>query len=618
MQEKDGFPFFRRLIFSGLYDMILQVKKHHYFKSEDFMQLYHDSQSILYRSPLGAAKCFSAVNLRIRVSENVRSVLLRFYDGSEKWIPMEKGVNGWYSAYVTMPDIPILCWYDFRAEDHDGNIRIYGAPGDGLGGAGETGSHRAWQITVYSPDYETPEWMRTGVMYQIFPDRFHKSGESHPMREECYYHKEWNETPILMPEGGDDNCARDFFGGDLKGIEEKLPYLASLGVTVLYLNPIFQARSNHRYDTADYKQIDSHLGDNEAFSSLCKAAEKLGIHVMLDGVFSHTGEDSIYFNRFGRFPTVGACQSTQSPYYPWYQFTSYPDRYACWWGIHTLPAMNKENESLQEFLLGDEGVARFWLEKGASGWRLDVADELPMNFLRRLRKAVKSKDKNAVVLGEVWEDASHKEAYGEMRCYCQGDTLDSVMNYPLREAALDFFTGKTGAKALRRLILSQKENYPAPFYYALMNLAGSHDRPRAINTLSGHTWEELKPILRGSQRLTEEEYRLGAERYVKMMQLLCALPGIPCLYYGDERGMQGGSDPFCRGTFPWEGGDREMEEKIRALLLQRKNSKALQTGKLLVEAPDEDTIRIIREISGGRDVFGNDAENEKVIVEIRR
>ena len=582
------------------------------------MQLYHDSHSILYRSPQGAAVCKSRVSLRLHASGEVRSVLLRFYDGSEKWIPMEKGVNGWFSVSVDMPEIPILCWYDFRAEDTDGNIRVYGAPEDGLGGEGIYSGMRAWQITVYSADYETPEWMRKGIMYQIFPDRFYASGEAHPRREECYYHKNWNETPILMPEGGDDNCARDFFGGDLKGIEEKLPHLAKLGVTVLYLNPIFQARSTHRYDTADYMQIDSHMGTNEDFTRLCEKAKEYDIRLMLDGVFSHTGEDSIYFNRFGRFPTVGACQSTQSPYYPWYQFTSFPDRYACWGGIQTLPAMNKDNQSLQDFLLGDDGVARFWLGKGASGWRLDVADELPMNCLRRLRKSVKSKNPDAVVLGEVWEDASHKEAYGEMRCYCQGDTLDSVMNYPLREAALDFLTGKKDAKALRRLIMSQKENYPAPFYYSLMNLAGSHDRPRAINTLCGRTWEELKPVLRGSQRLTDEEYNLGAKRYVKMMQLLCALPGIPCVYYGDERGLQGGSDPFCRGTFPWDGGNLDMEEKIREILWQRRNSPALQTGRLLVEAPDDDTIRIIREITGGKDVFGKPAANEKVIVETRR
>ena len=583
------------------------------------MQVFHDSQSPLCRMPLGAIPCAQEVVFRIRGDADVRSVALRFYDGSEKWFPMEREKADWFRASVRMPKIPILCWYDFQVEDQDGNLIGYGCPDDGMGGEGKVSEHpRAWQITVYDGAYETPAWLRTGVMYQIFPDRYCSSGKAHPHREECYYHKAWEEDPILMPEGGDDNCARDFFGGDLQGIQEKLPHLKELGVTVLYLNPIFQARSNHRYDTADYTRVDPLLGENEDFIALCRAAKEQGIRIMLDGVFSHTGEDSIYFNRYGRFPSVGACQSTQSPYYSWYRFTRYPDQYRCWWGIHTLPEIDKSSESYRDFMFRKGGVVRGWIEKGSSGWRLDVADELSMSFLRELRKAAKAQDPDAVVLGEVWEDASHKVAYGEMRCYCQGDTLDSVMNYPLREAALNFFTGKSDAFALRRLILSQQENYPAPFYYSLMNLAGSHDRARAINALVGRTWEEYPPMRRGRQRLTREEYALGKARYIEMMRLLCALPGIPCVYYGDERGMQGGPDPYCRGTFPWQGGDLALEEQIKRLLWQRRKSAALQTGALRVEAVDADTLRVIREITDDHDVFGQPAKNEKVSVEIKR
>ncbi len=582
------------------------------------MLVYHDSQSALCRAPLGPAPCLSQVTFRLQCSREIRRAVLRFYDGSEKFFPMARE-DAWFSVSIQMPDIPILCWYDFRLEDQAGRELAYGAPLDGMGGEGHLdAAPRAWQLTTYSPDYQTPEWMRHGIMYQIFPDRFYKSGENTHRREECFYHESWNELPILMPEGEDDNCARDFFGGDLTGIEEKLPHLQALGVTALYLNPIFMARSNHRYDTADYSRIDPHLGSNADFISLCKSARALGIRVVLDGVFSHTGEDSLYFNRFGRFPVVGACQSTQSPYYPWYQFTQYPERYVCWWGIHTLPAIDKTNPDYQDFILNEKGVVRSWLEKGADGWRLDVADELPMPFLRRLRRAVKAENPDAVVMGEVWEDASHKEAYGEMRCYCQGDTLDSVMNYPLREAAIDFLTGKSGAGALRRLIMSQQENYPAPFYYSLMNLAGSHDRPRAVNALCGRTWEDIPYHERGGMRLTEEEHLLGMQRYEKLIQLLCALPGIPCIYYGDERGMQGGSDPYCRGPFPWDQKDLALEEKIRALLWQRRRSPALQVGTLSVSAPDEDTLIITREIQNGRDVFGAPAENEKKIITIRR
>ena len=562
--------------------------------------------------------CGAILTLRLK-APYAASASLRFYDGSEKWFPMEKGKNGWFSVQVAMPPIPILCWYDFRARDHRGHVFGIGAPQDGLSGEGVmSDAPRAWQITVYDPAYTTPAWLRSGIMYQVFPDRFFRKGPFLDQREECCYHQRWDEEPILMPEGRDDNCARDFFGGNLKGIEEKLSYLKKLGVTVLYLNPIFQARSNHRYDTADYEKIDPLLGSNEDFVSLCEAAKAQGIRVMLDGVFSHTGEDSVYFNRYGRFPSVGACQSTQSPYYPWYKFTRYPDEYASWWGFHSLPEIDKNNESYQRFMFRENGVVRQWLARGASGWRLDVADELPVDFLRRLRKAVKEQNPEAAVLGEVWEDASHKVAYGEMRCYCQGDMLDSVMNYPLRLAAIDFFTNKITAGALMRLIQCQQENYPLPFYYSLMNLAGSHDRARILNVLAGRTWEDVPPAERRGKKLTRGEYRQAAEKYVELVRLLCALPGIPCIYYGDEAGMQGGPDPFCRGTFPWGQEDRELQAKIRELLWQRRNSRALQTGCLTLSTVDDDTLLIQRVISGGKDVFGDPARNERITVEIRR
>ena len=280
--------------------------------------------------------------------------------------------------------------------------------------------------------------------------------------------------------------------------------------------------------------------------------------------------------------------------------------------------MNKTDPGYQAFILGTDGVARSWVRQGSAGWRLDVADELPMDFLRKLRAAVKAENPDALVLGEVWEDASHKVAYGEMRCYCQGDTLDSVMNYPLRAAAIDFFTGRADAFALCRLIRSQQENYPAPFYYSLMNLTGSHDRPRSINALCGRTWEELPQPQRGPMRLTAEEYASGKARYVAMLRLLCALPGIPCVYYGDEAGLQGASDPFCRGTFPWGKEDAALQSQVRALLQARRQSPALQTGTLEVNAVDADTLRIVREIRDGRDVFGKPAANERAEIEIRR
>ena len=261
------------------------------------------------------------------------------------------------------------------------------------------------------------------------------------------------------------------------------------------------------------------------------------------------------------------------------------------------------------------GVVRRWIRQGTSGWRLDVADELPLSFLRELRTAAKAEDPESVVLGEVWEDASHKVAYGEMRCYCTGDTLDSVMNYPLREAVMDFLTFKTSAFALARLILSQKENYPRPFYYSLMNLCGSHDRARAVNCLAERTFEEVPYRERRGLYLTDAEYALGKKRYLMMLRLICALPGIPCVYYGDEIGMQGAPDPFCRGPYDWHGGDTDTREQVRALLRERLASDLLKTGDVSVEAPDDNTLIIRRFIRGGRDVFGDEkADGELELV----
>lgn len=578
------------------------------------MQIYHDSHDIRYRAPGGALPCNGKTVIRVRVFGADR-VYLRFYNGSEFYFLMNNVGNEMYEYTLTVPEIPILCWYDFKAENNEGDVLYYGNNHAMLGGTGEMSrwQPRGYQITVYDPAYDTPHFLRHGVMYQIFPDRFYRTKMPETDRKDVYLHENWNEQPVLIPdEQNTDNCARDFFGGTLKGIEEKLPYLKDMGVTVVYLNPVFKARSNHRYDTSDYTKIDPLLGTNEDMESLCRRAKELGMSVMLDGVFSHTGDDSVYFNRYGSYRSLGAWQGQKSKYYSWFTFEHYPEKYRCWWGFTTLPEVNKNDPGYQKFMFAPNGIVRKWIRAGTCGWRLDVADELPMDFLRKLRAAAKKENPDSVVLGEVWEDASHKVAYGEMRCYCTGDTLDSVMNYPLREAVMDFLTFRISAFALARLILSQRENYPKPFYYSLMNLAGSHDRARAINCLAGRTFEDVPYAQRRGLKLTDDEYRLGEKRYMMMLKILCMLPGIPCIYYGDEIGMQGAPDPFCRGTYEWEGGNGEMREKVRKLLNDRLKSDVLQTGDLSVETPDDDTIVIRRFIRDGRDVFGEEKENGEI------
>ena len=499
----------------------------------------------------------------------------------------------------------------------------YGNRPDMLGGEGQLydGQPHSFQVTVYDPAYETPDFLKNAQIYQIFPDRFFKApGDSKRRRKGAIYHESWEELPLVIPDPrSGDNQATDFFGGTLTGIQAKLPYLKKLGITVLYLNPIFKARSNHRYDTGDYETIDPLLGSAKEFKALCQAAEKLGIRILLDGVFSHTGEDSKYFNRLGHYATLGACQSQASPYYSWYKFLQYPTKYQAWWNIPSLPEVDKEDSSYRQYLFDPrKGIVPRWLKAGAWGWRLDVADELPMDFLRQLRHAAKAQNPEAVVLGEVWEDASAKTAYGQLRTYCLGDTLDSVMNYPLREGIIAFLTGRAAAGELCRLINHQREVYPPVFRYALMNLLGSHDRARILNVLAGRDFCELPREERGKGLLSQAERALAVSRFQKALTLVCALPGAPTLYYGDEAGMEGAADPFCRKPYPWGREDESLLAFVRELLNRRLQNPLLRTGFCQVSAPDDDTLRILRCTRGGRDALGRPMRRKPVVVTVRR
>ena len=437
--------------------------------------LYHDSHAAECRAPLGPVPCQRPVRLRLLGTEEMSRVfLITTVNGERQELEMIRGGWGSHEIRLMMPKEPAILQYFFYVENMDGAGEYYGNAWDGLGGVGVTCGPEPvpYQITVYDPAYTAPDYLRTGVMYQIFPDRFCRQRVPVTDRTNCMLHVWWDDTPVKRVEAvkEKDNYALDFFGGTLDGIAEKLDYLRDLGVTVLYLNPIFQSRTNHRYDTGDYTKVDPFLGTNADFERLCSLAKEKGMRVILDGVFSHTGVDSLYFNAAGHYDSVGAYQSRKSPYYRWYRFRRWPKDYYCWWGIKSLPALDKDNADVREYFLGDRGIVRRWLKAGASGWRLDVADELPMSYLRQLRRAAQAEKPDAAIIGEVWEDASHKVSYGEMRSYCLGDTVDSVMNYPIRTAALDFMTGRIAAWDVARLIESQQENYAPPFYYSLMNL----------------------------------------------------------------------------------------------------------------------------------------------------
>ena len=576
------------------------------------IMLLHDSHNEFYRTPSGPAPAGSNVLIRLHCDE-ATSVVLRTWMTEELCYTMLPTAEHVWEVAIPLPTTPGLFWYYFLIYRKDGRTIRYGNQPDKLGGVGvayDHGEPESFQITLYDPAYKTPEAFHGANIYQIFPDRFrHAPTKAVDDRKDRYVHKNWDEELLGVGDlRGGKYQELDFYGGTLTGIQEKLPYLKDMGIDIIYLNPIFRARSNHRYDTGDYTQVDPLCGANTEFTELCEAAKKVGIRVMLDGVFSHTGEDSVYFNHFGHYPTLGAYQGQSSPYYDWYTFNHYPEDYKAWWGILSLPELRKDNPEYQKFMFQPhEGVVPRWIEAGSCGWRLDVADELPVDFLRKLRAAAKAADPEAVVLGEVWEDASNKVAYGETRCYCTGDTLDSVMNYPVREAILNFVMGKTSASTFVRLIHHQEEVYPAQFRYALKNLVGSHDRCRALNILAGRECQELSKADQQHVHLNVEEYELAVRRYKLCIDLLCALPGCATVYYGDEVGLTGCHDPWNRRAFPWGREDKSLQKYVANKLRHRQESDLLRLGYCDIEAPDDDTLLITRRMKDGHDALGQES-----------
>ncbi len=446
----------------------------------------------------------------------------------------------------------------------------------------------ALPITVYSADFSTPSDFKGGVMYQIFVDRFAKS-EKHalPIKEGAYIESDWDNGIPAYPENpGDDFNNNCFFGGSLYGVTEKLDYLKDLGVNIIYLNPIFDAASNHKYDTSDYMKIDEMFGGEKAFGKLVREAEKRGIGIILDGVFNHTGADSVYFDKNGRYPTLGAYESKESPYYGWYDFKEYPNDYSCWWGVKILPSINKDNEDFRNFICGKNGVIRHYLKKGISGWRLDVADELSDEFLNALRSAVKSENKDAIIIGEVWEDASDKIAYGKRRSYFQGSQLDSVMNYPLRTAIIDYIICKN-SDIIANCVSSLYLHYPKCVSDVQMNILGTHDTERILSILAcdGINFKKNREL--AGYKMSEGARARAAELLKLASFLLFTLPGIPCIYYGDEVGTEGGRDPFNRLPFPWNSIDDSIRSHYKKLGLIRKDNPEFADGELKILYADK-------------------------------
>lgn len=559
---------------------------------------FFNSFSSQYKTPFGAVPQGQQVTLNLTVPEQYGYVdphLVLWRDGQPRQyirmtfthqtpqvnhftIQFEAGEPGLYFYYFDL-------YTDFR--------RIHRCPNGSGYLTWVEGS--AWQLTVYEKDFATPVCLKGGVFYQIFPDRFCEGVKNKPMPfAGRVYRENKHGEPYFWPNETGGYLNMDYFGGDFEGIRQKLPYLESLGVTYLYLNPIFEAHSNHRYNTADYLRADPLLGTNEEFSALCAEAREHGIRIILDGVFSHTGSDSVYFNREGRYGPGGAYRDRNSPYRSWYDFDSgYPSGYRCWWGFETLPEVQEDSPSYIDFVCGKGGVIDTWLGLGASGFRLDVADELPDTFIERIRQAVKAHGEDKLLIGEVWEDATTKEAFGQRRTYLRGKGLDAVMNYPFRNAALSFVTSGDAA-AVAEQILTICENYPAPALNCAMNFLSTHDTERAITAIAGEPANGRDRYWQSGRRIPAEKMDDAMRKLLLGYAMIFTLPGVPCIYYGDEIAMQGYRDPFNRAFFDWNCTEQRLRGPLKTLAHLRKSCDAFDGGRLEIVRADGDVLHYRR------------------------
>ncbi len=572
----------------------------------------YNSRLSYHKSPFGAVKEGEEIVFRIVLPRylccNGASLIINSDNGKSEIYPMSwDGMEGfdeeWWKVKVKV-EKQGLYWYHFAVAQKDGGNLITKFD-NSTGRISPDGEF--FQLTVYSKDFKTPDWIKGSVIYQIFPDRFCNSGkEKRGVPKDRILRSDWGGEPLWEPDSDGKITKYDYFGGDFKGIEQKLDYLKSLGVGCIYLNPVFEAHTNHRYDTASYEKVDSLLGTAKDFSDLCKSAKKKGIGIVLDGVFSHTGADSMYFNKFGRYKTVGAYNSKESPYYDWYKFKNYPDLYSSWWGVDILPEICEENDGYINYIAGEKGILRKWLKAGAMGWRLDVADELPDKFLDALRKAVKAEKSDAFILGEVWEDASNKISYGQRRRYLQGAQLDSVMNYPFADCLINFAISGI-SEGFNGRISEICENYPKEAVDCLMNHIGTHDTCRILSRLATLGEYESEHLARYKGKLSDEQKAKGKVLLKLISAMQFTLPGVPCIYYGDEAGLDGGEDPYNRGCYPWDKEDADLIEHYRFLGRLRSEHPVFRDGEFI---PVSDALGCVAYIRKN--------ENEKIMTVANR
>lgn len=540
--------------------------------------IYFNSRNEDFKAPFGAVNTDSTVTFRILAEGNPFAV---FFVADGEKLPMENVGDNMFEVKYKVPSSGCLVYYHFEIQYE--KVVIYGNNEEQTGGEGREGGGD-YQLTVFE-DTLVPDWVKSAVCYQIFPDRFYRDGAVLSPKPNSFLYGSWDDIPMYVKNPDGSIPRWDFFGGNLAGIEKKLDYLESLGINLIYLNPIFTARSNHRYDTADYMSVDSMLGGDDALKSLINAAHKRGIRVILDGVFNHTGCDSIYFDFYDKYGG-GAYHNQDSPFRSWYTFTE--DGYESWWGVGDLPAVNETEKSYMDYIIsGENSVIKKWFSFGIDGWRLDVADELPDEFLSLFTKECKKINPESYVVGEVWEDASNKVSYGKLRPYFTKQELDGVMNYPFRDTLLSFVKGEVSAYQASEKLMSICENYPSSCLAGSLTLLGTHDSERIITAIGSKT------------------------AVLNLAKLQFVFSGIPVIYYGDETGVPGGKDPDNRRTYPWGKEDKSMIDEFKKLIKMRKSEKLLTNGRLFIGSFGEDVI-FIKRFDGFSAIYAffNRSENE--------
>ncbi|PPV12692.1 alpha-glycosidase [Clostridium butyricum] len=555
----------------------------------DRIKVMHDSQSIVYRRPFGAVEEGQKVKLSIDIEkEIVVAIELLQFDGTKVNMGMEKEYlnsgNYRYSIEIDTEDaLGVLGYYFILIDGYD---RVYyGNNDEHLGGIGQIYTYNPvpYQITIYKKS-NLPEWYKEGIIYQIFVDRFcngNDDGSINNPKKNSFIYGRWDDTPVYIKDYQGRTIRWDFYGGNIRGIIKKLDYIKSLGVNIINLSPIFKSSSCHKYDAGDYDIIDEMFGTEEDFKELCEKAKSKDIKIILDGVFSYTSSDSRYFNKAGNYDEIGAYQSPNSKYHNWYKFNRYPYGYECWWGIEGRPNINVMHNSYIDFLVNrDDSIIKKWIDLGASGWRLNVTDELPDEFIEIIRDRLDTLDKETVLIGDVWDDASNKISYSKKRRYLYGKEIQSVTNYPLRESLINFTRGYIKSDKLKKKVMSLYENYPREVFLGNINLIGTSDTERILTVLDGNM------------------------RCLKIIVALqFTIPGVPLIYYGDETGVTGGKDPDNRKSYPWENEDVDLIGFYKRIAQIRNGQDALKKGDFNIFDTEEDIF-----------AFERVYENERIVV----